>query len=180
MRQRNFWIALVLLAVNLLAWLGAPPGWDLIEVEPRIDPEIDAIRHRVDSKQASGERFEIVISNQEAAETIAWYLDRNPSVPFSHPWVEFRPDGITGRGLAHVLGLRTPVQGEVAVSLRNGTPVFSVQDLGVAGVMAPGVVVDAIRHEVDRQLDFEHRQLAIEITRLELGEGFILIEGVIR
>jgi hypothetical protein len=178
---RNFWIALGLLAANALAWLSAPPGWELVEVEPRMAPEIAAIRDKVQAGGASGESFSVVITNQQAAETIAWYLDKRPGVPFSHPWVEFEPGGVvTGRGLAHVLGLQTPVQGEVKVELRDGVPIFTVQDLGVAGVMAPGFVVDTIRSEFESRVDFERNPLAVEITRLELGPGTATLEGVIK
>lgn len=180
MRSRNFWIAIGLLVSNALAWLGAPPGWELIEVEPRLAPQIDVLRARAELGEASGESFHIVVTNQEIAETIAWFLDRHPEIPFSHPWVEIDPNGVTGRGLAHVLGLRTPVQGRVSVALRDGVPVFDVEELGVAGMMAPGPVLSAIRRELEARLDFEPDSLAVEITRLELGEGTMTLEGVIR
>jgi hypothetical protein len=178
---RNFWIALALLAANALAWLSAPPAWELVEVEPRMAPEIAAIRDKVQEGGASGETFHIVVTEQQVAETLAWYLAKRPNVPFSHPWVDFEPDGtVTGRGLAHVLGLQTPVQGEVKVSLRDGVPIFTIQDLGVAGVMAPGFVVDTIRSEFESRVDFERNPLAVEITRLELGPGTAILEGVIK
>jgi hypothetical protein len=178
---RNFWIALALLAANALAWLSAPPGWELIEVEPRMAPEIAAIRDKVQAGGASGESFRVVITDQQAAETIAWYLNKRPGVPFSHPWVEFEPGGVvTGRGLAHVLGLQTPVQGKAKIALRDGVPVFTIQDLGVAGVMAPGFVLDTVRREFESRVDFERYPLAVEITWLELGPGTATLEGVIK
>jgi hypothetical protein len=179
-KGRNFWIAVGLLLANGLAWLGAPPAWDLIQVEPRIAPQIDALRTKVDSGEAGGESFRVVVSEREMAETVAWFLDRHPEIPFSHPWVEIEPGGVTGRGLAHVLGLRTPVEGRARVELEDGVPVFTVQDLGVAGLMAPGPVLDAVRRELEARLDFGPDSLPVEVTRLELGEGTITLEGVIR
>jgi len=179
LRARNLWIALGLLLFNGLAWLGAASDADLVEVEPRLHPEIVAIREKLWSGEAAGEPFSIVLTEQMSAEGIAWFLARHPEVPFSHPQVEIDPQGVTGRGVAHVLGLRTPVHGRAGIALRDGTPVVTIQELGIAGATAPAFVLSAIQSEIEAQFDLSGR-LPMYITRLELGEGTITVEGTFK
>jgi hypothetical protein len=171
----NTWIAAGLLLANGLAWLSASPV-ALPQVAARLDPQIAAIREKVWSGTASGEIFSIAISEQMAAEAIAWFLARHPEVPFSHPQVEIDPSGVTGRGLAHVFGLRTPVYGRATIALRNGLPVIEVQAIGVAGATAPDFVMAAIQSELEAQLN-RSQSLPIILTRLEMREGEIFVEG---
>ncbi len=178
-RAKNLWIALLLLTANGLAWMNATSGEDLPQVEPRLHPEIAAIRENVWSGEASGEPFSIVITEQMAAEAVAWFLDRHSEVPFSHPQVHVDPDGVTGEGLAHVLGLRVRVHGRVSVELQDEVPVVTLQELGIAGATLPDFVIAVIQAELQAQFDLAG-SLPIEVTRLELGEGTITVEGTYR
>lgn len=174
------WIALLLLVANGWGWNAAASA-ALPEVEPFIHPEIAAIRDTWRSGEARGQAFRVVVTNQMAAETIAWFLSNHPEIPFSHPQVEFHPGGVTGRGVAHLLGLRTPVYGEVSVTMRDGVPVAVLEELGVASAAAPGFITDALRAEVDaQQRRFSPASLPITITNLEFREGEVVVEGVYR
>jgi hypothetical protein len=114
-------------------------------------------------------------------EAIAWFLERYPEIPFSHPQIEIDPDGVTGRGLARLLGLRTPVFGRVSVRLEDQVPKASLEELGIASATAPPFLVDALRDEIDRQQRrFSVGELPITITNLEFREGEVLVEGVYR
>ena len=178
-RRKHLWIVLVLLVANGLAWLRSG-GTTLPEVEPRLSPEIAAMREKVIAGQSVGESFTITITDQEAAEATAWYLGRYPRIPFSHPWVHFSPDSIRGEGLVTMFGLRAPVYGRARVGVRNGVPVVTFLELGVAGVPLPGWMLQAIQSEAEAQFDFEHRDLPLVFTRLESGEGMLTGEGVYR
>jgi hypothetical protein len=114
-----------------------------------------------------------------AAEAVAWFLERHPEVPFSHPQVEIDPDGVTGRGLAHVFGLRTPVHGRVNILLRDGKPLVIIQEIGVAGATLPDAVMSAIQAEVEQQFNAA-QSLPVEIHLLELGQGAITVQGEYR
>jgi hypothetical protein len=118
-----------------------------------------------------------VITEQMAAEAIAWFLARHPEVPFKYPQVEIHPGSVTGSGMAEVFGLRTPVHGRASIHLRNGTPVVTVQELGVASASAPGFVLSALQSELADQLSIAERWPAT-ISRLEMTEGAIIVEGV--
>lgn len=179
LERRDLWIALALLLANGMAWLQAVSAVALPQVEPRLDPQIAEIRQKLWSGEHKGEAFSIVITEQMAAEAVAWFLERHPEVPFSHPQVEIDEGGVTGRGLAHVFGLRTPVHGRVDILLRDGKPLVIVEEIGVAGATIPGFVMSAIQAEVEAQFDAA-QGLPLEIYQLELGQGTITVEGVYR
>lgn len=176
LRARNLWIAVVLLVANGVAWVNAA-GSSLPEVEPILHPEIAEIRAHWQARDAVGETFRVVVTEQMAAETIAWFIEPRPQLPFSHPWFEISPDGVEGGGLIHVMGLRTPVRGRARIWLENGRPEGVVEKIDVAGASAPPFVLDAV---AEAQSVYDELSLPIEITRLELREGEVLIEGVYR
>jgi hypothetical protein len=177
LKNLNLWIALGLLLANLLAWASAAPAAALPQVEPRLDPQIVKIREDLWSGTHRGEPFSIVITEQMAAEAIAWFLARHPEVPFSHPQVEIDPAGITGRGLVHLLGLRTPVYGRASLSLEDGKPVVRLIELGVAGAALPPAIFSSLQAQVSGILN-QAQNLPVELSRLEMGEGTITVEGV--
>ena len=179
-RRKHLWIVLLLLAANGLAWLRGVASTNLPPVEPRLSPQIEAMRQKVIARQSSGEPFAITLTEQEAAEATAWYLGRYPQIPFSNPQVEFTPDIVTGRGMVHMFGLRAPVYGRARVGLRDGTPVVTFLELGVAGVPLPGWMLRAIQSEAEAQFDFTNYDLPLIFTRLESGEGTLTGEGVYR
>lgn len=174
-RRLNVGILLSLLLANALAWLGSAPI-DLPAVEPRLAPQIAAIRTNIISGQAAGQHFEIVITDQMAAEAVAWFLERHPNVPFSHPQVHIDAQGIHGSGLAYVLGLRTLVSGQARVSVSGGVPQVRLRSVNVAGASAPDFLLHAIEQEVSAQLGAAE-SLPVYITRLELEDGKLLVEG---
>jgi hypothetical protein len=174
---RNLWIVLALLGANGLAWMSALSIEDLREVEPRLHPDVAAMRERLLSGEASGERFFLRIDDQMASEGVAWFLNRHPNIPFSHPQVEFDAEGITGRGLVHMVGLRTQLYGRAAITLQDGVPVVRILELGIAGAAVPGFIRDAVQGEVEAQFDFANNPLPFELTRLELVEGMMVVEG---
>ena len=87
-RSLHLWIALGLLLANGLAWVNSASAAMPPSARPRLDPQISAIREKLWSGKAKGETFQIVITEQMAAEAVAWFLARHPEVPFSHPEVE--------------------------------------------------------------------------------------------
>jgi hypothetical protein len=177
LRYRNLWLATLLLLANGLAWVAVAGRVELAAVEPILHPEIAEIRAHWQARDAVGESFSLLVTDQMAAETIAWFIEPRPNLPFSHPQVEIRPDGVAGSGLIHVMGLRTPVWGRATVRLIDGKPVGTVEELHVAGSATPRFVLDAIARA---QGVYDELDLPIEITHLELREGEALIEGVYR
>jgi hypothetical protein len=179
-RNRHLWITMLLLVGNGLAW-NSLIGTNLPEPEPILHPDIAAIRDNWRSGEAAGETFRVVATNQMAEEAIAWFLERYPDIPLTHPQIEITPDGVTGRGLARLLGLRTPIFGRVSVRLEDQVPKATLEELGIASATAPAFLTDALRDEIDRQQRrFSVGELPITITYLEFREGEVVVEGVYR
>jgi hypothetical protein len=177
LRFGNGWIALFLLLANGLAWVAVAGRVGLTAVEPILHPEVAEIRAHWQARDAVGESFSLLVTDQMAAETIAWFIEPRTNLPFSHPQVEFYPDSIVGGGFIHMMGLRTPIQGRATVRLVDGKPIGTLEELQVAGSSTPQFVLDAIARA---QAVYDELALPIEITRLELREGEALIEGVYR
>ena len=138
MRPINLWIAIALLAANGLTWAAAvTPGEPAYVAEPVLEPGLDDLRIRLREGGRSGERFELHVTGQEAAESIAWFLGNHPEIPFRHPRVEFHPGEVEAWGDVEVLGLRLSIHGRATMVLENGIPVVTLTDMGVAGAPVP-------------------------------------------
>lgn len=181
LKSLNLWILALLLMANGVAWASAlAPGEEVRVVEPRLESDLADLRERLIEGGHSGEPFTVVVTNQEAEEMIAWYLDRHPRIPFANPRVEIHTDVIEAWGEANVAGLRVGLHGRARIVLQDGVPVVTVEDLGMAGLSVPGFVRRRIQQEVDAQFDLGDRELPVIITRFELTEGQAVVEGAIR
>ncbi len=176
----SFWIALVLLTANGLAWAYAlAPESAAVVLEPRLEPDLADLRQRLIEGGHSGEPFQIEITDQEAAETIAWYLDRHPRIPFRDPQVFIEPDGVAARGVAEIAGLRVGLSGKAYIELLEGVPIVRLGDLDVGGVAVPGVVQNRIQAEIDAQFSLA-QNLPLTIDELVLENGVATVRGTIR
>lgn len=176
----NFWIALALLAANGAAWAYAlAPEGPLVAVEPRLEPDLAELRLRLREGGHGGEPFRLEITDQEAAETIAWYLAGHPNIPFGQPQVFVEPDGIAARGVAEIAGLRVGLSGKAYVELIDGVPFVTLGDLDVAGLAVPAFVRDRIQAEIDAQFSLA-QNLPLIIDELRLEEGRAILSGTIR
>ncbi len=177
LKLTNLWIALFLLAANGVAWFTIANRIDLLAVEPILHPEIADIRAHWQAGDAVGEPFSVVVTDRTAMETLTWFMEPRPNLPFSHPQVEIHHDYVLVGGVAHVMGLRVPVFGRTRIYLENGKLEADIQEVGVAGTEAPAFVIDAI---AQAQAVYADMDLPIEVTRLVLREGEVLVEGVYR
>ena len=176
----SFWIALILLVANSAAWAYAlAPQGPAVVVEPRLAPDVADLAGRLGEGSHSGEPFKVELTEQEAAETIAWYLGRNPRIPFREPQVFITPTGISAKGVAEIAGLRVGLTGRAAIELRDGVPFVTLEDLDVAGMAVPGFVQDRIQAEVDAQFSLAE-DLPLVIDDLVLEEGKATVQGTIR
>lgn len=176
-QRKNWLIALALLIANAFAWFSVASRVDLVQAAPILHPEIAEIREHWRAADAVGQTFSVVVTNQMAMETIAWFIEPRPNLPFSHPQIEIHPDGVTGGGLVYFMGLRTPVFGRATIYLADGKPQGVIEEVGVAGTKAPAFVLEAIKQG---QVVYDQMSLPIEVTKLELREGEVLVEGVYR
>lgn len=181
LRSPHLYVALVLTVAAVLAWGSAlRPAGPLYQAQPVLESDLADLRNRLIEGGHSGERFELRITDQEAAETIAWFLDRHPEVPFRHPRIAFHPGEIEAWGVATVLGLEVSIHGRATMHLEDGVPIVRLTELGVAGAPVPGFVLRAIQDAVYQQVDLSNRPLPVVFTALEIREGEMWAEGVIR
>lgn len=177
----NLHIALTLLAVNGLAWASAlAPSGPVYVAKPVLEEDLDDLRLRLREGSHSGERFELHVTGQEAAESIAWFLGNHPEIPFRHPRIQFHPDVVEAWGDVEMLGLRLSIHGQATMVLEDGIPVVTLTDMEVAGAPVPGFVLEAVQEAVYDQVDLSNRELPVIFETLELREGKAVASGTIR
>ena len=173
----NLWFALGLILANLFIWarlLLAVTNPHV--VEPIMDPEVRALLDYIRSGDHSGETWEVTLTELEAEQTITWYLNRYPQIPFAYPEVNITPDSVSGEGDVILTGLHIHVSGEVHVTLQDGLPVVEILDLSLP---LPASMKDAIEQEIQVQLGRAER-LPVRFTSAEWKDGVVVVKGVIR
>lgn len=177
LKHLNFWIAAVLIGVNILAWadllLAAPTPYI---VDPIRDPEIVTLLDYIRSGDHSGETWEVILTELEAEQTITWYLQRYPQIPFEHPKVTITPDYVAGEGDAAIAGLRVHVGGKARITLVEGLPRIQILELSVP---VPGPIREVIEQEIQVQLR-RADLLPVRFTSAEWREGEVIVRGIIR
>ena len=174
----NAVVAVLLIAANLFAWarlistVAAP-----YEVEPVRDPEVVELLAYIRSGEHSGEEWVVHLTEQEAEQTIAWYLERYPQIPFAHPHVEIAPDYIFGEGDATLAGLRVHVSGKGRVTLdEEGLPEVDILELSLP---LPPTIRRALENEIRLQLR-RADLLPVRFTSAEWKKGEVIVRGYIR
>jgi hypothetical protein len=176
----SVWFALALLLANGVLWVRVlTPEGPVVEVKPVLAPDIASLRQRLGEGGHGGEPFSLVVTDQQAAETIAWYLGRHPNIPFGQPQVFIRPGRIEARGVAEIAGLRVGLSGEAYVELRDGVLVVRLGRLDVAGVAVPGLIRNRIQQEIDAQFALS-QSLPLIVEELRLEGGKAVVRGTIR
>jgi hypothetical protein len=177
-KRVNFWIATPIILTNLLAWANllftVPEPYI---VEPIRDPEIVALLEYIRSGDHSGEEWEVTLTELEAEQTITWYLQRYPQIPFAYPQIEITPDYVASEGDATIAGLRVHVGGKARITLRDdGLPQVEILDLSLP---VPGPIRKAIEREIQIQLQRADR-LPVRFSSAEWHEGEVIVRGIIR
>lgn len=173
----NLWIALGVVFANLFAWaqlLLAVTNPHV--VDPIMDPEVRALLDYIRSGDHSGETWEVTLTELEAEQTITWYLNRYPQIPFAYPEVHISPDSVSGEGDVIITGLHFHVSGEARVTLKDGLPVVEILDLSLP---LPGSMQEAIEQEIQKQLR-RAELLPVRFTSAEWSDGVVVVKGVIR
>jgi hypothetical protein len=176
-RPLNFWIAGVLITVNLFMWAGvllaAPEPY---VVAPIRDAEVATLLDYIHSGDHAGETWEVTLTELEAEQTITWYLQRYPQIPFAHPQIEITPDYVAGEGDATIAGLRVHVGGKARITLEDGLPIVDILELSLP---LPGPIREAIEAEIQIQLQ-RAELLPVRFNSAEWREGEVVVRGVIR
>jgi hypothetical protein len=173
----NFWLPFCLILINLFAWvsilLAAPEPY---VVDPVRDPEVVALLEHIRSGNHSGETWQVTLSELEAEQTITWYLQRYPQIPFAHPNIEITPDYVAGEGDATIAGLRVHVGGKARIKLVEGLPQVEILELSLP---LPTSIRKAIENEIQVQLR-RADLLPVRFSTAEWRQGEVVVRGVIK
>ena len=173
----NFWVGSAILVVNMFAWTGlllaAPEPYVVDAVR---DPEVVALLEYIRSGEHSGEEWKVTLTTLEAEQTITWYLQRYPQIPFAHPNIEITPDYVLGEGDATIAGLRVHVGGKARVDLVDGLPKVEILELGLP---VPAPIRKAIENEIETQFQ-RADQLPVRFISAEWRDDEVVVKGVIR
>ena len=173
----NLWIAVGLISANLFTWgrmLLAASNPHI--VDPIMDPEVQALLDYIRSGEHSGETWQVTLTELEAEQTITWYLNRYPQIPFAYPEVDLTAESVSGEGDVILTGLHFHVSGEARVTLQDGLPVVEILDLSLP---LPTSMRDAIEQEIQKQLR-RAELLPVRFTSAEWDNGVVVVKGVIR
>jgi hypothetical protein len=173
----NVLFVVILVVANLFTWLRlllAVP--DPYLVEPVRDPEVVELLEYIRSGEHGGEEWVVHLTQEEAEQTIAWYLERYPQIPLANPHVEITPDYVFGEGDATITGLRVHVSGKARVTLDAGLPRIEILELSLP---LPRPIRLALEDEIDRQLQ-RADLLPVRFTSAEWLDGEVVVEGIIR
>lgn len=173
----NTWIAVGLIVANLFTWARLLLNVSNPHVvEPIMDPEVRALLDYIRSGEHSGESWEVTLTELEAEQTITWYLNRYPQIPFAYPQVRITPDSVSGEGDVLITGLHVHVSGEARVTLKDGLPIVEILDMNLP---LPPSMKQTIESEIQRQLR-RAELLPVRFTSAEWRDGEVIVKGVIR
>lgn len=177
LRNPNFWIPSSLILINLFAWaatlFAAPEPYI---VDPVRDPEVVALLEHIRSGNRSGETWQVTLTELEAEQTITWYLQRYPQIPFAHPNIEITPDYVAGEGDATIAGLRVHVGGKARIKLAEGLPQVEILELSLP---LPTSIRKAIENEIQVQLR-RADLLPVRFSEAEWRQGEVVVQGLIK
>jgi hypothetical protein len=173
----NLWIAVGLILANLFTWARL-----LLNVtnphivQPIMDAEVKALLDYIRSGKHSGEMWQVTLTELEAEQTITWYLNKYPQIPFAYPQVTMTPDSISGQGDVILTGLRFHVSGKAHITLQDGLPVVKILDMNLP---LPPSMKARIEAEIQKQLK-RAELLPVRFTSAEWKDGEVIVKGVIR
>ena len=148
--------------------------------EARLSPQLAALVERIKAGSHQGEPFEITISEGEFEEAVAWYLDREPNLPFRNPQVSIGPDGVEAGGEFLLGGLRLPLGGRLDITVQDGLPVIYAQEFEVGQAALPDFIRFQIEDKLNRHLNMREEELPVVLEKIELEEGRLTVRGTIR
>jgi hypothetical protein len=173
----NLWVAIGLIVANLFTWARVlTAATNPHVVDPVVDPEVRALLDYIASGDHSGETWQVTLTELEAEQTITWYLNKYPQIPFAYPEIHIKPDSISGEGDVIITGLHFHVSGKARVTLKDGLPVVEILDLNLP---LPASMKRAIEDEIQVQLR-RAELLPVRFTSAEWGDGVVVVRGVIR
>ena len=164
----------LLLIVHILIWCAGVGQMPVAAAEAGSLPDVFENQHSRPLRIWVGEKYSQVFTNEMAEEIAAWVLEAYPDLPFSDPHVEIHEDGIKCSGVVEILGIDVAASGRVSVFLEGGKVNGRIEEIHVAGIQMPGLLMGAID---DVRGLYDEASWDIVVTKVELREGEMLVEG---
>ena len=126
------------------------------------------------AQAGQGETYSEVFTDEMAEEIAAWVLEAYPELPFKEPQIAIHEDGIVCSGVIEIWGMDVEASGQVSVFVEGGKLNGKIEEIEVAGMRVPGLLLNAID---DVRSLYDGAEWEIEVTKVELREGELLVEG---
>lgn len=167
----------ILVMTNLIAWAFLINSKKPVHTVDGIrDDEVVELLELIGSGDHSGEEWTVTLNKKEAEQTITWYLERYPQIPFAHPEIEITPDYIEGQGDAVIAGFQVHVGGKARIELQDGLPIVQILELSIP---IPKSMRDALENEITHQLK-RANELPVRFTSAEWKDGEVVVKGYVR
>ncbi|MBI2954703.1 MAG: hypothetical protein HYY30_10340 [Chloroflexi bacterium] len=127
-----------------------------------------------------GEKFSMVLTDQDLTDLVAHFLAADPSLPFTQVRVAVTGQRLVIDAITRGLAVTLPVRVTGTVGARNGLPWARVENVSLGDTPVPGFIRDQIVGQVNAGLDFSRYDLGVSVDALELGAGTMAIRGTVK
>lgn len=149
-------------------------------IEAQLSPQLRQLFDRLRNGTHDGESFELVLTNSELLEAIAWYLRRHPEIPVAHPQVSIEPDAIAARVEIRLGTMSFAITARMDVVVRNGIPQVALQQLRIGNADLPESVLFHVEDQLQQNLALRGGDLPLILEQLSLEQGQLTVRGKIR
>jgi hypothetical protein len=148
--------------------------------EPQLSEQLEQFMEKLKSGTHGGEPFELALTDEELEEALAWYSLEHSGFPLEDARVSIGPDGLEISGEARVGAARMPVIARADVSVNEGVPAITVDQIQVGEMGLPDFVRFELEDQLNRFLAMRGGELPVLIEELELSDGLLTVAGSIR
>ena len=161
---------------------GLPPPATSPEKAEALETRLNELAQELEQSQER-KPFSLVITEDEAnsliARELSTFQEQNPeAIPFrtESAWVLFRQGKVIAAAVIDLQGIRPQVAVEARVSAQSGRPKIDIERIDLGRIPFPllGLLQDYIGQALQ---DLETEELPLEVERVEITEGELLLEG---
>ena len=149
-------------------------------VRPWMSEQLAQLRESVETGTHEGESFELIVTDSDVEEALAWYAEQHPGVPFHEVRIRINPDGVELSGEVRLGTLQTQVTGRADVYMQDGVPLLAIDELSIGKARLPDFIRFQLEDQLNGQLMLRGDELPLIIEEMELQEGQLAVRGTIR
>jgi hypothetical protein len=148
--------------------------------EPQLSGQLVQLMERLKSGTHGGEPFELALTDEELEEALAWYSREHSSFPLVDAQISLGADGIEVKGEARVGATRMPLIARADVSVNEGVPAITVNEIQVGEMGLPDFIRFELEDQLNRFVALSRDRVPLLIDELELSDGQLAVRGTIR